>query len=275
VGLHVKANDRIIDLGHYTAPSGREVDIDTQVTTALTSTRLYVPSELELMLGTGAFQHHEGGAPKIEVIESKTGDAGRWLTREAGVAPAILNFASARNPGGGYLRGAKAQEEDLCRCSALYNTLTRQPQYYKANKGQKSLLYTHNMVYSPLVPFFRDDEYQLQEVPAFLNVITAPAPNAGEVLRRDPTAGPEIEKTLRRRAGMILAIAEQQEVRNLVLGAWGCGVFRNDPAMVADAFGKWLESKRFNGCFDRVVFGIYASGLPGQVALECFRQRFA
>jgi uncharacterized protein (TIGR02452 family) len=153
--------------------------------------------------------------------------------------------------------------------------LTRQPQYYKANKGQKSLLYTHNMVYSPLVPFFRDDEYQLQEVPAFLNVITAPAPNAGEVLRRDPTAGPEIEKTLRRRAGMILAIAEQQEVRNLVLGAWGCGVFRNDPAMVADAFGKWLESKRFNGCFDRVVFGIYASGLPGQVALECFRQRFA
>ncbi|MBL8743365.1 MAG: TIGR02452 family protein, partial [Myxococcales bacterium] len=43
----------------------------------------------------------------------------------------------------------------------------------------------------------------------------------------------------------------------LVLGAWGCGVFGNDPAMAADSFGTWLESSRFRASFARVVFAVY------------------
>ena len=56
---------------------------------------------------------------------------------------------------------------------------------------------------------------------------------------------------------MVLAIARENKHRNLLLGAWGCGVFKNDPNMVADAFGAWLESPTFQGCFDRVVFAVY------------------
>jgi uncharacterized protein (TIGR02452 family) len=58
-----------------------------------------------------------------------------------------------------------------------------------------------------------------------------------------------------------------------LLGAWGCGVFQNDPAMVADAFGQWLESPRFQGCFDRVTFAIYDSS-KSQETLKAFEARF-
>ena len=67
----------------------------------------------------------------------------------------MLNFASARNPGGGFLRGAKAQEEDLCRCSGLYETLLECPTYYSVNRHQKSMMYTDHIIYSPKVVFFR------------------------------------------------------------------------------------------------------------------------
>jgi uncharacterized protein (TIGR02452 family) len=86
-------------------------------------------------------------------------------------------------------------------------------------------------------------------------VITAPAPNAGQQLMRDPDAGAAIEEALRRRAGYVLALAAHMGHRALVLGAWGCGVFRNDPAQVAGAFGTHLEGA-LAGAFERVVFAI-------------------
>ena len=187
--------------------------------------------------------------------------------------PPALNFASARNPGGGYVRGARAQEEDLARCSTLYQTQLTQRGYYDANRETKSLLYTDHIIYSPSVPFFRDEQYELLDESVPVSVITAPAPNAGEVLRQGQAGEREIEQTLRRRAGMVLAVAEDQEVRHLVLGAWGCGVFRNDPYMVADAFGVWLESPRFAKSFESIVFAIYVRGGESRT-LEAFRERF-
>ena len=104
-------------------------------------------------------------------------------------------------------------------------------------------------------------------------MITAPAPNAGVVLSRESDALPRIEAALRRRAGLVLAVAADNGHRTVLLGAWGCGVFRNDPALVADAFGKWLESDKFAGAFDRAVFAIYDSS-KDQATLSAFMQRF-
>ena len=97
------------------------------------------------------------------------------------------------------------------------------------NRAQKSLLYTDHMIYSPSVPWFRTRSTNLLDYFFLASVITAPAPNAGQVLRRAPDASPEIEACVRRRAGMVLAVARELGHRNLLLGAWGCGVFRNDP----------------------------------------------
>jgi uncharacterized protein (TIGR02452 family) len=268
-----KSNQEIIARGVYRSPSGRAVAIGDAVALARRETRLYRPDELTALLERGAVPG--GGAPStVEVCREKSGAAARSLRQRSGAPVALLNFASARNPGGGYLRGARAQEEDLARCSALYDTLLTQPGYYEANRACLSLIYTDHIIFSPKVPFFRDEDYELLEEPVPLSVITAPAPNAGEVLRRDAAAGPAIEAALRRRAGMVLSVAADQGRRQLVLGAWGCGVFRNDPALVADAFASWLCSPRFGGLFDRVVFAIWSRGGAGST-LETFRARLA
>src|SRR6185312_12808515 len=102
------------------------------------------------------------------------------VARECEPHVVALNFASAKNPGGGFLGGAKAQEEDLCRCSALYTCQLTQSAYYEVNRATSSMLYTDNIIYSPDVPFFRDDRLQLLDEPFTVSIITAPAPNAGQ-----------------------------------------------------------------------------------------------
>jgi uncharacterized protein (TIGR02452 family) len=195
-----------------------------------------------------------------------------WETGKTGVV--ALNYASAKNPGGGFLTGAKSQEEDLARCSALYECLLPQTEYYEANRAYRSTLYTDYMIYSPGVPFFRDEQLELIGQPFFPAIITAPAPNAGEFLRRETGGGNEIKTTLERRAGMVLSLAAGQGHRTLVLGAWGCGVFRNNPAEVARAFAEWLNHPGFAGAFDLVVFGIYESN-PTRPILEIFKRELA
>ena len=166
---------------------------------------------------------------------------------------ACLNFASARNPGGGFLGGAQAQEESLARSSALYPCQLTHEDHYIRNRRQKSLLYLDLALWSPLVPFFRDDDGAWLAAPVLASVITCAAPNAGALGRT--TSVEELEATLVRRGRFVLAIARHHAVETLVLGAWGAGVFKNDPVMVARIF-KRLLADEFAGVFERVVFAV-------------------
>jgi uncharacterized protein (TIGR02452 family) len=260
-----KTTLKVIEDGQYLAPSGQLVSIRAQVERALAGTVLYRPDEV----ATLPLPRREGRA-RCEVTSETTGAAARRLCEE-GARVVLLNFASARNPGGGFLRGAKAQEEDLARCSALYSSLITKPGYYEANRGQSSLLYTDHLIYSPDVPFFRDERLDFLERPFFPSVITSPAPNAGEVLARDERARPQIHEALVRRARQVLAVAAKHEHRTLVLGAWGCGVFRNDPVEVADVFANLLDDS--GGTFERVVFAVWERSGDGP-NLQAFRARF-
>ena len=251
---------QILDTGAYTAPSGRQVSLRADLDAAIQGTRTWTPEALDdLLLRAGP--PPSGETPRIEVTGERTQEAAlRLVVAEGEAGLLLLNFASARNVGGGFLNGARAQEEDLMRCSGLYACVREQPTYYEANRALDSMLYTDHLIYSPGVPFFRRQNRDRLETPSRCAVITGPAPNAGQALRRDPDAGPAIEAALRRRAGKVLALAEAQGHRTLLLGAWGCGVFMNDPALVADAFATWLGSARFRGAFGRVVFAVYEPG---------------
>ncbi|HYV12272.1 MAG TPA: TIGR02452 family protein [Pyrinomonadaceae bacterium] len=263
---------QILDAGYFIAPDGRRVDIQPALSEAVDKTRLYTPEQASSALEN--LNQKPSQLPAIEVTHETTQIAARRLVESESVADLVmLNFASARNAGGGFINGAKAQEEDLCRCSGLYPCLISQHGYYEANRKNESAIYTDHLIYSPNVPWFRtrsrDDPHTL-----FLaSVITAPAPNAGVVLSREADALPKIEAALRRRAGLVLGVAAGNGHRTVLLGAWGCGVFRNDPALVADAFGKWLESDKFAGAFDRAVFAIYDRS-KDQATLSAFKQRF-
>lgn len=261
----------IVEAGAYTAPSGARRSIGALQARAVTGTRLYTPEQLLALMRVVS----PGGPASItEVREETTQAVARCLVQDEGVEdPVLLNFASARNPGGGFVNGAKAQEEDLSRCSGLYPCLIEQPSFYAENRAEPSLLYTDRLIASPRVPFFRDDNRSLLEEPFVASVITAPAPNAGQHLRRFPGTHDEIDEALRRRAGYVLAVARDLGHRVLLLGAWGCGVFDNDPVRVADAFAHWLGSATFAGAFDRVVFAVI-DGRAEQPALRAFEERF-
>ncbi|MCE9578776.1 MAG: TIGR02452 family protein [Deltaproteobacteria bacterium] len=253
----------------YVAPSGARRDLGPALDRAIGGTRLYRPAELRALVDAPG---RGGGAPTIEVTAETTCAAARRL---AATGPVLaLDFASAKNPGGGFLGGARAQEEDLARCSALYTCQLTARAYYDANRACDSMLYTDHVIYSPAVPFFRDDRLDLLEHPYLCAVITAPAPNAGEALRRDPRAHAAIAETLARRAAMVLAVAAAHGERRLVLGAWGCGVFRNEPVAVSAVFASLLASPRFAGAFDHVAFAIFSRG-AAQPTLAAFRARFA
>lgn len=244
----------LVERGRYTTHDGQDFDISQAVDAAVRGTRLFTPEALDGLLdGPGVRRASE--APRIEVTEETSQVAARRLATEGVDDVVMLNFASARNPGGGFLTGAKAQEEDLARCSALYPCLLTQPRYYDVNRATSSVLYTDHVIYSPRVPFFRVDETDLG-APYFPSVITAPAPNAGALRRRDTETEAELERVMRRRAGKVLAVAEAAGHATLLLGAWGCGAFRNDPVLVADTFATWLGSERFARSFERVVFAI-------------------
>jgi uncharacterized protein (TIGR02452 family) len=261
----------ILRSGAYAAPSGAQVSIQTALAAAVAGTRHYTPDDVARLVDGRRRSRAASDAPAIEVTGETTVAACRRL---AEVDPVALNFASARNPGGGFLSGAKAQEEDISRCSALYDCLLTAPGYYAANRADPSLLYTDHLIYSPRVPFFRDDALDLLERPFAVSIITSPAPNAGEASRRDD-ARADITATLLRRAAHVLAVAEAHGHRTLVLGAWGCGVFRNDPDEVAGVFAGHLlgADAAFAGAFERVVFAVYDRS-AAQTNLGAFRRRF-
>jgi uncharacterized protein (TIGR02452 family) len=260
----------IVEQGSYVSASGKTVALRDEIETARRDTKLYRPGDIAPIF-TGA--EVKSGA-RVEVTAETTAEAGRRLVCEEGAGHVVaLNFASAKNPGGGFLGGAKAQEEDLARCSALYDCLITQRPYYDANRDCPSLIYTDHIIYSPAVPFFRSDSLRLLETPFLLSIITAPAPNAGEVLKRDPAAGPQIQEALELRGAKVLAVAKAEGHKNLVLGAWGCGVFRNDPAAVAEMFARHLHSEPFAQAFDRIVFAIYDRS-KSQATIRAFKERF-
>ena len=171
----------------------------------------------------------------------------------------VLNFASGTHPGGGWLRGSEAQEESLARASDLVCSLERWPQYYQANEGA-SPYYTDHAIWSPGVTFFRGDRDTVL-VPRYnANVLTIPAPKRVDMKMSDESA---LYKVLQHRIKCMFAQAFQCQQRHLVLGAWGCGVFRNDPKVVAKLFREELE--QWKHIFTSVTFAIHDSTERQQV----------
>lgn len=179
----------------------------------------------------------------------------------------VLNFASATKPGGGFKNGAQAQEESIARVSNLYNSLcTRQARdFYDIHSPEgRDPLYTHSMIYSPDVEVIKDDKGKLRR-PMPIDVLTCAAVNAHQArqskfsqkLGRQGTEE-EIESLMRERMGRILFLFERRGIKNLVLGSFGTGVFRNDVNVVARLWAELLTvpGARFAGSFDRVFFAI-------------------
>jgi uncharacterized protein (TIGR02452 family) len=238
----------IVDRGSYEI-DGRTVSIASALQRCVAGTVSYPPDQpIDVVQGDLC-------ATEIEVTEETTLSACRRLVA-AGHDAVALNFASAKNPGGGFLNGAQAQEESLARSSGLYASIRTSPMY-AYHRARSDALYSDYAIYSPGVPVFRDDDGALLAEPYRCAMITSPAVNAGVVLQRDPDRGPAIAVAMRQRVIRVLAIGRHHGHHAIVLGAWGCGVFRNDPCQVAGLFREALGGP-FWGAYRRVTFAVHS-----------------
>jgi uncharacterized protein (TIGR02452 family) len=186
----------------------------------------------------------------------------------------VLNFASAKHPGGGFLGGAKAQEESLARSSGLYHSLLRCSGYYAHHRQLKTCLYSDWMIFSPDCPILRTDRGDWLEAPFVVSFITSPAPNAGAIQFNEPHNRSKIPATFQERISKLLALAVHHGCDALVLGAWGCGAFRNDPEVVAPIFWEHLGPEgQFWGRFRKVQFSVLDTS-PTQNIYNAFARYF-
>lgn len=261
---------RIIEQGYYENKNQKRISIAKLQAFAVEKTTLYRPEELNLLIRELNIDVPILSSTKYEVTGETTLNAVRRLTLEGEKNILCLNFASAKNPGGGFLGGAQAQEESITRSSGLYPTLLLAPDYYETNRKNRSCLYTDHMIYSPKVPIFKLEDGTNMDDVITCSVITAPAVNTGVVKRNEPQNILNIEPYMRRRIEMVLALSLKHGYDSLVLGAWGCGVFQNDPREMALWFEDILKGK-YRDQFKRVVFAVYARN---ERFIRPFRERF-
>ena len=251
----------ILKRGEYLSPGKRTVSVVHLVNHSVLNSLLYTPAETDELLGLPV----ERGTEKtlVEVTGETTLEASKRLLEEGYTKVTCLNFASAKHPGGGFLKGSKAQEESLARASGLYPAIAQMKEMYQHNQSLRTGFYSDYMVFSPDVPVFRHDNGILLESPYLISMITSPAVNAGVVLEREPRKADKIDVVMLTRIKKILAVAKAQKQEALVLGAFGCGVFKNDAMTVAELFNKALEDVRFKNQFKKVVFAVYEGGKVG------------
>lgn len=164
----------------------------------------------------------------------------------------VLNFASAETPDG-FLHGSYTQEESLVISSSLYNNLKDCNMYQINTENENKYIYSHNIVYSPNVPVFRDNDGDLID-PYCVSFISCPAVNAGGAIKNKITLQ-EINTTMYDRLDRLFSVAAYHQPDVFVLGSWGCGILKNDINIVVNYMMKLLTTK-YAGVFKQVTFSL-------------------
>ncbi len=173
----------------------------------------------------------------------------------------VLNLANPVNPGGGVRRGARAQEEDLCRCSSLLLSLESREarKYYDYNKSLNTYMGSDALMITPQVEIIRDENGELLDDTVIVSVVTCAAPMISH--GKEGMSDAEYEQMMYDRITGLLKCTAYLGYRNLVLGAWGCGAFGNDAAVISDLFYRALKEIDYNGhgqkdLFRRIDFAV-------------------
>ncbi len=248
----------ILEKGSYDNSLGQEVNISPSLASCLSKTRFYLPEDLETIRENVLKTERKYESTSFEVYNESSLVGAEILAKLEGEPKVgVLNFASAKNPGGGFLGGSQAQEEALARSSGLYLSLQKAFPYYEFHRSFKSCAYSDRMIYSPHCPVIRVDEGDLIEKPYHVDFLTSPAPNKGAMEQKRDKDVKRVEEIMEERASKLLGLFAHNSCEHLVLGAWGCGVFRNDPIMVADVFYRLLgPSGVYWGRFQSVRFSV-------------------
>ena len=243
--------------GFYTSRLGHTIELADAVRESVANTIFYKTDALAALM-KGPTPQANPVAYDVSVTKESTIACLIRVAETNSSRIGLLNFASAKNPGGGFLGGSQAQEESLARSSALYNSLTAHDEFYRTNKNARPAFYADNLLYSPGVAFFKDDAGKYLDSIIQADVITMPAVNKSAFTNINESIEKEIEEVMKQRIRYVLAVAGKNQVDTLILGAWGCGVFKNKPADVANYFNQVLqESPKYS--INKLIFAIIGS----------------
>lgn len=208
---------------------------------------------------------------KVVVSGKRAIEAAEEYVRQ-GKKVCVLNFASATNPGGGVVNGSSAQEECICRCTTLYPCLNNDDlwtDFYKPHRKAANPLYNNDCIYTPDICVFKSDINFPEPLPRDkwwkVNILTCAAPNLRERPSNpmNPHAGykqvkvtpTELETLLTYRIRRIFEVAVANENEVLILGAFGCGAFRNPHEIVGKVFCNVMQDHL--GYFDTIEYAVY------------------
>jgi uncharacterized protein (TIGR02452 family) len=186
--------------------------------------------------------------PNISVINSDSVSALVEYSKTGKTC--VLNMASYKRPGGGVYNGARAQEECLFRCSNLIHVVPNS--FYPLQENEA--LYTKDAI------FFKDKEYDYMD-PVECDVVTIAALRLHGVIGEDGKMSYESDvtdyrKITKDKIRLMVSLAAKNGVQNLILGAWGCGVFKNDPNLMSQYFSEVLIGEGYSVDFKNVVFAV-------------------
>ncbi|QNM15569.1 MULTISPECIES: TIGR02452 family protein [Fusobacterium] len=192
---------------------------------------------------------------QIVVSQKKTLEAAMEYKEEV----CVLNFASSYNPGGGVLLGSNAQEESICRCSTLYCNLIQnnilEKFYLRHRKEKNNFLNTDDLIYTPNVVVFKDDSTyeEYKNIWKMINVISCAAPDLSNASIN--VSEEQLSYIYKKRIKRILEVARLKKQKNIILGAFGCGVFSNSPYLVAKSMFEVIREYYYD--FKKIEIAIY------------------
>lgn len=247
---------------------------NSKLSRSVEDSRIHSTYYLNQTLGSEPSKKEKVYFNNVFVTKNKTFEAAIKLHKEyPSHEIAVLNFASATTPGGGVTKGSSAQEESLCRCSTLYHCLNWKKSwdlFYNPHRTELSPLHNNDIIYNHYVTICKSDDGNYTRLPekdfVTVDVITCAAPNLrekpsnqynsyGKEMEAISISDDELYKIHLDRARCILNAAVLEGAEILVLGAFGCGAFKNNPYIVAKAYKEAL--KDYINKFVEIEFAIY------------------
>lgn len=233
--------------GYYVNNQNEDIQIADQIQKCLINTESYPP---DYVFKLPPLEKKEKGVIEIR-NETTIRAALRMVVEEGKKNVCALNFANAFHPGGGVLHSANAQEESICRSSALYYSLIQKNDFYEYHKEIDTNIASNYLIFSPDCPTWKIDNLEVLDHPFLVSYVTSAAVHNFNAQSRE-----EIKMIHDERIKAILCCAICNGVKNIILGAFGCGAFRNSPEDVSQSFKHWLIDENLKDYFESISFSI-------------------
>lgn len=187
---------------------------------------------------------------------------------DEGYSPVVVNFASFKVPGGGVRKGSRAQEENICRRTNLFESIFRfidtlAKEYGLTLEKKNYPLPTHHgAIYSPSISVFRaseDKNYEFLDELFGVDIITIAALRKPE-LDKNGHINENAKKITKEKIRTMLNLALYWENDSIVLGAFGCGAYANPPEDIAKLFKEVLNEPEYCDKFEKIVFAVLDDG---------------